>query len=91
MRANVITARFCALQARVANRVPGVNFPSEACDCFCRNPEMGGLHWPLDDETYQNSGKALEWIERVVNAALDTHHPTGDNDANAEEGGETQP
>lgn len=70
-------ARLCALQAEVAREV--LPRPINPNDCFCLDQSRGGLgsytrspgFEPLTIEEYwRNSGDAIEWIEKVVRAAI---------------------
>jgi hypothetical protein len=62
-------ARFCALQARVAHAVVGFDEPN---DCFCEQPDRGGLRpGHAARGHFRSTGSALSFIEEVVERELD--------------------
>ncbi len=62
-----VIARFCSLQAEVAEHLDDW---SNAADCFCRDPARGGVARAGTLNYYRNDGVALEWIERVGREAI---------------------
>lgn len=62
--AHAIIRRLCALQAHVCSQALGYD---HAADCFCGDEGF----WPLESaDDYRNDGKAIEFIEDAVLAAL---------------------
>lgn len=71
MTRDEVIQRYCKLSGEVVSSVTGYDQPN---DCFCGE---GGF-WEIkryaeDPDSYQNSGVALEWIERVVREAIAAH------------------
>jgi hypothetical protein len=63
MTRNEVLERLCLLQFEVANHLGEWHNPA---DCFCnKSPPV---------ENYQNAGKAVEFIERVVRNAIRPSH-----------------
>lgn len=60
-----IVGRLCQLQSEVSELL-GYDEPA---DCFCRDPDHGGLGHEVG-ENYRNYGRSLRFIEAAVREAL---------------------
>lgn len=65
MTRNEAIGRLCKLQKEVADHLDNW---SNAADCFCCDPSMGGR--VADPSDYRNDGVALAWIEETVRARM---------------------
>ncbi len=66
--ARALIERLCILQSEVMNDVIGYE---HAGDCFCGGARTGRGYWQLGmADHFRNEGLAVDYIERVVRAAI---------------------